>query len=100
MHDPRQSDLLAVGREIWQGTPPMSLEHVAVAAATVVGDIARLARGQWEGEELDRLALAKELGNLMLSAPRWADDLGLDTQECLDAADDAQRRYTDTGPAE
>jgi hypothetical protein len=72
----------------------MSIEHVAVAAATVVGDIARLARDQREGQELDRTALAKELGNLMLSAPRWADDLGLDLQECLQAADDAQRRYT------
>jgi hypothetical protein len=83
---------MAVGREIWAGQPPMELPHVAVAACTVTGDIARISRDEIEGGG-DRAALSRELGNLILSGVRWASDLGLDPAECVRQAEAAQRRY-------
>lgn len=70
----------------------MDLPHVAVAACTVTGDIARISRDEIEGAT-DRSALARELGNLILSSVRWASDLGLDPAECVMEAQAAQRRY-------
>jgi hypothetical protein len=45
----------------------MDLPHVAVAACTVTGDIARISRNEIEGTG-DRAGLSRELGNLILPA--------------------------------
>ena len=85
-------DLLAEGRAIW-GSAPMGLPHIAVAAAVVTGDLARAARDLHEGLHPDMGEVAKELGNLVCSAVRWADDLGLEVETCVAVALDAQRAY-------
>lgn len=96
MNDPRLSELLARARQIWDQQPAMSLEHVAVAACTVTGDIARISRAQLEGGGVDEDDLKRELGNLVVSGLRWASDLGLDVGECVAAAETAQRRYVES----
>lgn len=84
--------VLAEARAIW-GDRRMTLIEVAIATVVVSGDICREARRESEGGEADMAEVAKELGNLMLSAPRWADDLGLSIDECIDRALAAQREY-------
>ncbi|MCP2342950.1 hypothetical protein FHU30_008342 [Actinomadura rupiterrae] len=96
-NDPRLSELLALARDIWRDQPPMDLPHVAVAACTVTGDIARISRDELEGAA-DRTTLERELGNLILSGTRWAADLGLDPEKCVQAAAQAQRRYIASRP--
>jgi len=85
------NDILRAGREIW-GSDPMSLTHVAACAAVVAGDIARIARDAIEGAGSDE-GVARELGNLIVSAVRWADDLGFDPAQCVQEALSAQQRY-------
>jgi hypothetical protein len=92
--DPTVSELLARAREIWAGQPLMTLPEVAVAACVVAGDLARAARAplsphSWQDAE-------RELGDLVLSAVRWAADMGLDLGDCLAAAEQAQRVYVAT----
>ncbi|WP_131741246.1 hypothetical protein [Actinomadura roseirufa] len=99
MDDPRVSELLTLGRRIWADQPSMELPHVAVAACTVTGDIARISRDELEGDG-DRAALGRELGNLILSGVRWASDLGFDPAECVAAAAEAQRRYVESRASE
>ena len=60
--------------------------------AVVTGDIARCARGAKKDEDED---VGKELGNLVLSAFRWMDDLGFDPAACVEKALWAQRDYID-----
>lgn len=84
--------ILATGREIW-GPPAMSLPHVALCAGVVAGDLARQARARVEGRTIVLDSVATELGNLVVSAVRWADDLGLDPAVCIERAFDAQRTY-------
>lgn len=98
MNDPRLSDLLTLGQQIWADQPPMDLPHIAVAACTVTGDIARISRDHIENSEgRDAQAeLSRELGNLILSSIRWAANLGLDPAECVSQAEDAQRRYVES----
>jgi hypothetical protein len=86
--DSTVADLLDEGQRIWDGRPRMTLREIAVAAAVVVGDLARAARDGCEVEDVER-----ELGNLMFSSFRWAGDLGLDLSACLAAAVEAQRRF-------
>ncbi|GAA2626992.1 hypothetical protein GCM10010411_75050 [Actinomadura fulvescens] len=95
MNDPRLSELLTLAQQIWADRPPMDLPHVAVAACTVTGDIARISRDEIEGHG-DRAALSRELGNLILSDVRWASDLGLEPGECVRQAEAAQRRYLES----
>lgn len=86
-------ELLDWARRIWNGTPTMTLQTIVAAHGKVHGDICEVARTMDESALLDEAALAKELGNLILSAIRWADDLGLDIDECIQLAKDAQYRY-------
>lgn len=79
-HDLRLSEALARSRSIWAGKPAMRLDHVATAACTVTGDIAR---DHHEGAPVNDAGLRKELGNLILSATRWAADLGHDPAQCV-----------------
>lgn len=85
-------DLLREARKIW-GDERLSLEEVAIRLGVVTGDIHRLARTHQESGHIDTAALQKEMGNLIFSTIRWCDDLGLDTTECLRAAQQAQRDY-------
>ncbi len=57
------------------------------------GDICRQARKTLEGGEVNTNELKKEFGNIIASTVRWADDLGLDIEECLELALTAQRAY-------
>jgi hypothetical protein len=85
------SDLLTLGRRIWGDDYREDIQGAALILCKVSGDLAGLARdaraGQW-----DRDGACRELGNLVLSAVRLADDLGLTMGECLTAAAQAQRR--------
>lgn len=80
--------LIAHGQSIW-GQRASTPTEVAVLAGVVVGDLARAARDE------DPDGLRRELGNMMLSAGRWASELGLDPAECLAVADEAQRAYVE-----
>jgi hypothetical protein len=86
--------LLADARGIW-GDRRMSLPEIAVALGVVHGDICRLARDDQEGLPATRLDLERELGNLILSAIRWADDQHLGLSDCLHRAELAQRAYVE-----
>lgn len=98
-------DLLARARAIWGALDErqrLSLDEVAVDLLVVAGDIARIARSTHEKEldpdfidANDLLPLAKELGNLLLSVPRWIEDLGISPELCLRLADAAQRSYVE-----
>ena len=79
-------ELLIIAREIW-GSPRMMPGEICVAMAVVHGDICRAVRDD------NRSELTKEMGNMILSAIRWCDDLGLDLGECLDAAERCQREF-------
>lgn len=82
--------IAAHGQAIWAGYCPSrtpTLMDAAVAATTVVGDLARAARDDRREDAV------RELGNLILSAPRWAAALGLNLGECVEAADRAQRDW-------
>ena len=82
------ADVLAKGRQIWP--EEMTLGDIAVALTVVTGDVARGARGAKKDREED---IAKELGNLIASAVRWCDDLGLDPERCVELAFAAQQKY-------
>jgi hypothetical protein len=87
--DSTVADLLDEGQRIWDGRPRMTLREIAVAAAVVVGDLARAARDGCDLADVER-----ELGNLIFSSIRWAGgDLRLDLSACLAAAVDAQRAF-------
>jgi hypothetical protein len=84
--------ILDQARAIW-GPTPTPLPHMAVVLAVVCGDIARAARDHTEGRHLDDTELAKELGNLVLTAVRFMDDLGYRPGHCIGLAADAQATY-------
>lgn len=85
--------LLETGRDIW-GDSETRCEDLPIRLAVMVGDIARVVRDADEARApVDQDEIAKELGNFVLSAIRWADDLGLDPVECIELAAEAQRRY-------
>lgn len=85
-HPSRLDELLATAREIWGGRA-MRADAICTAMAVVHGDICRAIRDDNTEE------LAKEMGNMLLSTVRWCDDLGLDIEECLRAAERSQRAF-------
>jgi hypothetical protein len=89
---PTLDDLLRQARAVW-GIQPMPLVEIAVALGVVHGDICRQARRQAEGQDVHAEELAKELGNLILSAVRWCDDLGYRVGDCVGLAAEAQASY-------
>lgn len=89
---PDPAELLAHARTIW-GDHHDDLPTIAVALTVVTGDIARGARAAQEGRPDAIGHVGKELGNLILSAVRWCDDLGLDPAECVARGAEAQRAY-------
>lgn len=86
------NELLGLSRAIWRGDR-LGLPEISTCVAVVCGDLARQARAANEGQPVDLAEAGKELGNLILSAVRWCDDLGLDPSECIAAAAEAQRAY-------
>lgn len=91
---PEMAEMLWAARRIW-GYEPMDLRGVAECVAVVSGDLSRQGRALGEGRAPDMAQVAKELGNLMFSARRWMDDLGLDVVECLELAMVSQQEYAD-----
>jgi hypothetical protein len=87
-------EILAQGRAIW-GLGPTPLPHMAVVLGVVVGDINRQARNQTEGYRVNDTELAKELGNLVLSAVRFMDDIGYIPAHCIELAQAAQAAYAE-----
>jgi len=85
--------LLAVSRDIWRGWRVMTHDEVIVAMGVVYGDICRAKR-----DRLGREELQKELGNMILSTIRWADDLGFSLDDCISSAIHAQRDFADRKP--
>ena len=109
------SDLLEQARAIW-GPRPVghdstgNIPGVVVRLLVTAGDLARLARrfGSVHWEEIQgelparidaRNELKKELGNVIFSTIRWCDDLGLDVNECIARAIDAQAAFVASGKA-
>ena len=90
-------DIATTAHKIW-GDKQMDLPHIALAAETVCGDIARQARNSIEGQPVDQAALKKELGNLISSSVRWCGDLGFDVQECIRISQEAQAKYVKKHP--
>jgi hypothetical protein len=90
-------ELLEQARKTW-GEEPMTLEHIAIALGVVYGDVCRQARASIELGTYDQLELQKELGNLITSAIRWCDDLGLDPMACIQQSQSAQQAYQKRWP--
>lgn len=94
MPDPTVSEMLATGRSIFPER--LTAQQIVVRAAKVLGDLAAVARAIDEGEHFQGDLVddaEREIGNLILSGIRWADDLGLDPAECVAVAERAQRAY-------
>lgn len=86
-------ELLKTGREIW-GDKKLSLPEIIVRMGKVQGDICRWERNEPKDKDFHTdQELKKELGNMIFSTIRWADDLNYDPQECINLAIDCQRRY-------
>lgn len=85
--------MLSRARTIWANAPPVDADRLVVLLAVVLGDLARQGRARMEGGDVDREALAKELGNVLLSVVRWCDDLDLDPAGCVERAIKAQQVY-------
>lgn len=88
------ADVLAVGRRVW-GHRATTTPDAAIILTVVAGDLARAVRDGHDGHA--QVAgwddIQREIGNLVLSAVRLADDLGLDPAAYLSAAVAAQRAY-------
>lgn len=89
---PGMDEMLWGVRAIW-GSRRMALRPIVTCLTVTVGDLAWQARAVDEGRPVDREQVAKELGNLMLSARRWMADLDLDAEYCLELGMSAQIAY-------
>lgn len=84
-------ELLAIARDAWPLSTPLAC-HMPTTLAVVLGDFARLVRDGGDPDATNSAA-SRELGNLILNALRYADDLGLDVDDCIASAAAAQRAY-------
>lgn len=89
----RVEEILREGRAIW-GDQKLKLAEVVVRLGVTFGDLCRCARGA-DKDPGGREELEKEIGNIIVSCVRWADDLGLDVQGCIDRALVAQRLFAE-----
>ena len=87
-------DILAEGRRIW-GDRSLSLGDALLHHAKVTGDLALLWRNRFQGHSIEPADMEREVGNLIVSWIRWADDLGLDPVDCIRAALAAQEQYAE-----
>lgn len=94
-------ELLDEARSIWGPKPAsFTVADALVRLNVSMGDLARVARGATKdpkGREA-REELQKELGNIIFSTIRFADDLGIDPAVCVDEAISAQRRFAKANP--
>jgi len=83
--------LLHLAREAWPDRT--SMWDMPTNLAVVLGD---LSRGLRDGSALidgGKATLARELGNLLLMAARYCDDLGISLTDAIAAATEAQQAY-------
>lgn len=86
-------ELLVQGREIW-GSQRLSLAEIIPRIGKVFGDICRWERSAPKDKNLHTdKELKKELGNIIFSTIRWADDLGYDPEECINLAIACQKKF-------
>lgn len=92
-----EQSLLERAEKIWGKRRPIhDIGDQLTLINVIIGDVARAVREMWEGK-LNRysalVSVEREFGNLLLSIPRWLDDLGLNVENAVQAAEDAQRAY-------
>ncbi len=85
--------ILEDSRTVW-GNKKLVLPQIIIRMGKIYGDICRYARGESIADRSLENELKKELGNLIVSATRWCDDLGFDPCECISLAAAAQKRFT------
>lgn len=86
-------ELLVQGREIW-GSQKLSLAEIIPRMGKVFGDICRWERNAPKDKNLHTdEELKKEMGNMIFSTIRWADDLGYDPEECVRLAIVCQKKF-------
>jgi hypothetical protein len=93
--------LLDEAREIWGANPRHTgreeLSKILVRLIVSIGDLGRCARGATkdleENSEAWTAEVKKELGNVIFSTIRFADELGFSPTACIDAAISAQREF-------
>lgn len=92
-------EILTAERNIW-GEYPITVTEMAVLIGVIAGDIARQARAECEGHRPSLGETGRELANLICSAVRWLDDLGLEAQDYITLALASQKRYAALGAGE
>lgn len=92
-----EQSLLERAEKIWgKGRPTYDISDQVTLLSVIIGDVARVVRDVREGKAGRSMALEvveREFGNLLLSIPRWLDDLGLNVENAVQAAEVAQRAY-------
>ncbi len=85
--------LLKQGNGIWEEEKP-TLAQIIPRMGKVFGDICRWERNapKDKATHTDE-ELKKELGNMIFSTIRWADDLGYDPEECVSLAVSCQKKF-------
>jgi len=79
--------MLRAGRRIWPAK--MAAPDIVICMGKVFGDVCRGVR------DSDPAEVENELGNMIFSCIRWADDLGFDPENCVRQAMLAQQVYAD-----
>ncbi|MDD4353688.1 MAG: hypothetical protein PHN56_04485 [Candidatus Nanoarchaeia archaeon] len=85
-------DLLVQGRVIWK--EKLNLSQIIVRLGKVFGDLCRWERDAVKDKDKHTDDdLKKELGNVIFSTIRWCDDLGYDSEECINLAIKCQKEF-------
>jgi hypothetical protein len=91
-------NLLQQAREIW-GDQKLTEEQIVIRMGKIFGDLCRHARNEAGDQAIhNKEELEKEIGNMIFSTIRWADDLGLNPEVCIQKAIEAQRKYIKIRP--
>ena len=86
-------ELLKQSKEIWGEEKPV-LAQIIPRMGKVFGDICRWERNApKDAPSHTDEELKKELGNMIFSSIRWADDLGYDPEECVELAISCQKDF-------
>jgi hypothetical protein len=91
-HDASVNHYLEKAREIW-GNRNMNPGEIVTVLMVIAGDLARQVRNLDEGRPFSDEQFQKELGNVILSCIRWADDLGYHPDMCIEMAMQSQSEY-------